>query len=175
MESKPMGNTPERQGTYMKQYKPSLSTFVIEDGNKQIMLDMEAEQYIGYHIDDNGKRISEYDRNQIECSYKEADEECWGVGCNEFFSTSDLKNMADGIRSVIHCQTDTFTYSSQDDFFHIALQYDCKDESYSFTAAILDTLVRESYVTITKNNLSYAQLEEYIQSFFEWEKQFPIV
>lgn len=159
----------------MKKYKPEKGEFHIEDEHKEILLTMDNVMYIGRHINNDGESVNEFNRNQIECSYREVDEGDWGIGCNEYLSTADLKSMADGIRSVIYKQAERFTYSCQDDFFCIELQYDHCSESYSFTAAILDTFLRENHIAITKNSLSYAQLEEYILPFFEWEKQYPTV
>ena len=148
---------------------------IIEDGEKLIILSMEREKYAGWHTDSDGNIVDEIDRNQIEISYREDDEDGWGIGGDEYFSTYDIKNMADGIRSVIHHKTTAFQYSCQDDIFRLKISFDIQSESFSFSAALLETLCREYHIEIIKDNLTLSALEEYIQPFFEWEKQYPIV
>lgn len=71
---------------------------IIEDGDKLIILSMEKEKYFGWKTDSDGNDVVEIDRNQIEISYREDDEDGWGAGGDEYFSTCGIKNMADGIR-----------------------------------------------------------------------------
>ncbi|MBQ9354522.1 MAG: hypothetical protein IJT84_02425 [Clostridia bacterium] len=148
---------------------------IIEDGEKLIILSMEKEKYTGWHTDSGGNIVDEIDRNQIEISYREDDEDGWGVGGDEYLSTCDIKNMADGIRNVIHYKINAFQYSCQNDIFRLKICYDTQSESFSFSVALLETLCRENYIEITKENLSLSALKEYIQPFFEWEKQYPVV
>ena len=148
---------------------------IIEDGEKLIILSMKEEKYTGCHTDSDGDIIDEIDRNQIEISYREEDEEGWGAGGDEYFSTYDIKSMADGIRNVVHHKTNTFQYSCQDNIFRLKISYDTQSESFSFSAALIETLCREYHIEILKNNLTLLALEKYIQPFFKWEKQYPIV
>ena len=152
-----------------------LDTLEIRDEKKQIILSMEREKYTGWHEDEDGNIIDEIDRNQIEISYREDDEEGWGVGGGEYVTTMDIKNMADCIRSVIYFKEASAEYSCQNDLFRLAISYNAQTEIFSFTAALIETLTREYHITITKDNLSRSALDEYIQPFFEWEQEFPIV
>lgn len=147
----------------------------IEDGKKLIILSMDKEKYIGWHTDSDGNIVEEVDRNQIEIAYREDDEDGWGIGGDEYFSTYDIKNMADGIRNVIHHKTDAFQYSCQNDIFRVKIGYNIQSELFSFSVALIETLCWEYHIEITKDNLSLSALEEYIQPFFEWEKQYPVV
>lgn len=83
---------------------------IIEDGIKLIILSMDEEKYLGWHEDSDGNIVDEIDRNQIEIAYREDDEGGWAVGGGEYFSTYDIKNMADGIRNVIHHKTNNYSY-----------------------------------------------------------------
>ncbi len=150
-------------------------TLEIWDDKRQIILSMEGAKYIGWHEDEDGNIIDELDKNQIEISYREDDEEGWGVGGGEYVTTVDIKNMADCIRSVIYLKEDSAEYSCQNDLFRLAISYDAQNESFSFTAALIETLTWEYHITITKDNLSRNTLDEYIQPFFVWEREFPIV
>ncbi len=146
----------------------------IEEEEKQIILSMHGKKYIGWHEDEDGEVIDEFDDNQIEISYREDDEYGWGVGGYEYFSTSDIKAMADCIRSVIQMKQTRAEYFCQDDIFKLCVEYDSDNERFSFTVALIETLMREYHITITKTNLARAALDEYIQPFFEWENEYPI-
>ena len=58
------------------------------------------------------------------------------AGIDEFISTRDIKNMADGIRSILHHRTDMFRYNCQDDIFWIELSYDNGSDLF-FTLLLL--------------------------------------
>lgn len=148
---------------------------IIADGEKLIILSMKSEKYIDWHTNSDGKIVDEIDRNQIEISYREDDEDGWAVGGDEYFSTHDIQNMADGIRNVIHHKANVFQYSCQDDIFRLKISYDAQSESFSFSAALIETLGRKYHIKISKRDLTLSGFEEYIQPFFEWEKQYPIV
>ncbi len=147
---------------------------VIAEGEKFILLSMEKEKYLGWHIDEDGEIVDEIDENQIEICYREDDENGWGVGGGEYFSTADIKAMADCIRSVIYKKQAKASYSCQQDVFRICLEYDSTEDIYSFTAALIETLNWEYHISITKTGLTRSALDEYIQPFFEWEREFPI-
>ena len=159
----------------MAGFNPKKDEFFIEDDKKTIYMTLEGEKYVGWHTDDNGNTVDEIDRNQIEFSYHEDDEGGMGAGIDEFISTFDIKNMADGIRRVIYHQADRYHYHCQEDIFWIELSYNEKTGLYSFTAALLETLSREYHITITKEGLTPGCLEKYIHPSFEWEKIYPIV
>ena len=150
-------------------------TLTIYEGEKLIIMAMEDVRYLGWHEDENGEIVDEIDKNQVEISYREDDEEGWGVGSSEFVTTMDIKNMADCIRNVIYFKEASAEYSCQNDLFRLAISYDAKAETFSFTAALIETLTWDYHITITKDNLSRSALDEYIQPFFEWEREFPIV
>ena len=158
----------------MTGFKPRKEEFYIEDDKKTIHITLEGEKYVGWHSDDDGNIVDEIDQNQIEFSYYEADEDGMSAGIDEFISTCDIKNMADGIRSVLHHQTGMFRYHCQDDIFLIELSYDNGSDLYYFTAALLETLCRDSHITITKERLTISSMEEYIHPLLEWEKMYPI-
>ena len=46
---------------------------------------------------------------------------------------------------------------------------------FPFTAALINMLTWDYHITITMNDLTKNALDEYIQPFFEWEREFPIV
>ena len=148
---------------------------IISEGEKQIILSMDKKKYLGWHVSENGKIIDDIDENQIEICYREEDEDGWGVGGNECFSTTDIKAMADCIRSVIYMSQNEASYSCQKDVFRICIRYNSVDDSFSFTAALVETLTWDYHISITKTNLSRSALDEYIQPFFAWEREFPIV
>lgn len=113
--------------------------------------------------------------NLVEFSYREEEGNDWGVGINEFISTTDIKRMADCIRNVIYHRERKDHYKCTDDVFRIAIEFYEDSNTYSFSAALIDTLVRDHHIQVTKNDLTEAALEEYITPFFQWEKQYPII
>ncbi len=147
---------------------------IIEDDKRQIILSMDDKKYLGWHEDESGEIIDEIDDNQIEICYREDDEDGWGVGGGEYFSTADIKAMADCIRSVIQLKQTRAEYSCQDDIFRLCIEYDPYNDRFSFTVALIETLMREYHIVITKSGLTRSALDEYIQPFFEWEKEYPI-
>ncbi len=151
-----------------------LGELIIEDGKKRIILSMDKKKYLGWHTNEAGEIVDKLDDNQIEISYREDDEEGWGAGGDEYFSTYDIKAMADSIRSVILFKQSKADYSCQDDIFRMSIEYNADKECFSFTAAIIETLMREYHISITKTALTRKSLDKYIQPFFEWEKMFPI-
>lgn len=143
---------------------------VISENEKLIIISMAGPRYNGFHF---GEEC--YDANEIEINYREDDENGWGVGGDEYISTTDIKKMADCIRSVLFCQKDTAHYACKNDTIRIAISFREESGTYSFTVALIETLEREYHITITKNDLPLNALEEYIAPFFAWEKQYPIV
>ena len=122
------------------------------------------------------------DPEEIEFTYYECYIGGYGIGCHEFVSRHDLKNMADGIRDVLYKRRDSFCYACLDDVFRIRLSYDWQSDSYTFAAELIDTLAAalidtqlgNYYISAQKSDLSEAALEAYTFPFFEWEKQYPI-
>ena len=159
----------------MANYEPRKDELCIAEDHKTIHMTLEGEKYVGWHTDSDGNIVDEYDRNLIEFSYYESDEEGWGVGDHEFISTNDIKNLADGIRNVLHHQTDLLRYHCQDDIFWIELSYDNNYDLFSFTAALLETLSRDYHIIISEERLTLSGLEKYIHPLLEWEKKYPIV
>ena len=147
---------------------------IISEGEKQIILSADKIKLVSWHTAEDGKIIPEFDESQIEISYREDDEEGWGAGSDEYFSTADIKAMADCIRSVINKKDLSAEYICQNDLFRIHIGYDPLNDTYSFTAALIETLTREYHITITKTGLTLSELDEYIQPFFEWERKFSI-
>ncbi len=139
--------------------KKTSGDLIIFEGKKQILLSLDE-----YSI--NG--------NQIEICYREDYEDGWGFGGGEFFSTFDIKAMADCIRSVIYMRETKASYTCQNKVFRIEIEYDASGDTYSFTAALIETLHRDFYISITKSELTRIALDEYIQPFFEWERKYPI-
>lgn len=158
----------------MMQKKTRRDELFIEDETKLIILSMDQEKYLGWHTSDDGQIVDEIDRNQIEIAYREDDEDGFGVGGNEFISTLDIHHMSEGIRRVIWNKEKEFSHSCQDDVFRLHLEFDSNTDSFSFTASLIETLSREYHISITKSNLSLAELDAYIQPFFEWEKMYPV-
>ncbi len=159
----------------MAGFYPRKDELYIEDENKTIHMTLEGEKYLGWHTTPDGKTVDDYDRNLIEFSYYEDDEDGMGAGVDEFITTYDIKNMADGIRNVIFHRTNEFRYYCLDSIFWIEVCYDKNSDTYSFTAALLETLSREYHITITKERLTLSGLEEYTQAMLEWEKRYPVV
>ena len=147
----------------------------IRDNEKLLLISMERKDYIGSHYGPNNEIVDDFDDNKIEIFYKQADEGGWGSGGGVYFSTYDIKNMADGIRAVTGKTESDFSYSCLDDMFRMELHYNPDTDSYIFTASMMETLLGEYYITVTKDSLTEAGLEKYVQPFFEWEKQYPIV
>lgn len=147
----------------------------IEDNEKLIILSMNKRKYLGWHSDSDGNIVDEFDDTQIEFTYREDDKDGWGIGSDEYISTLDIKNMANGIRSVVQHKASSFQYRCQNDIFRLKISYDDQSELYSFSPALLEMLSREYHIEITKTGLTISALYEYIQPFFEWEKQFPTV
>ena len=153
----------------------SVDELIISEGERQIILSMHREKYLGWYTDDEGKIVDKTDANQIEICYREDDEDGWGIGGDEYISTSDIKAMADCIRSVIYKNHDKASYSCQNDLFRICLEHDRLNDSYSFTAALLEMLSRDYHITVCKSGLTMNELYQYIQPFFEWERRFPVI
>lgn len=150
---------------------------LIYDEKNLILISMDHRKIIDLIDNDDGTATPVFDEksNQIEYSYREEDEEGWGAGSDLFASTHDIKAMADGIRSVISHQQNRVEYSCQNDYFCIAIEYNEKSDTYSFTASLIETLMGKYHITVTKTKLSMEDLQQYIQPFFIWEKDFPIV
>ena len=148
---------------------------LIKDGIKRIFLSMSRRKCIGCHIGEDGRMVDDLDENQIEICFRQDDEHGWGAGGGEYVSTSDIKAMADCIRGVICMKLARAEYACQKDLFRIILEYDSDKGTYTFTAALINMLTWDYHITITMNDLTKNALDEYIQPFFEWEREFPIV
>ncbi len=148
---------------------------VVFDAEKLLILSMKGKKYTGWHENEIGGIVDEFDDNLIEISYREDDENGWDVGGDEFISTFDIRAMANCIRNVIFDKEIKSEYHCQGDILRISLVFDPLSEQFSFTVGFIETLMREYHITITKTELTRKQLDEYIQPFFEWERQFPVV
>ncbi len=125
--------------------------------------------------DIDGKNVNAYDDNQVEISFSQNDEGGWGACGGGNVTTKDLKAMADCIRDVIWGYSISRKYSCQNDIFKMEISYDADADSYTFTGALIEMLCWEYHISITKNNLTREGLDEYIEPFFIWEKEHPIV
>ena len=126
--------------------------------------------------DTDGKNINAYDDNQIEVAFSQEDENGWGAGGGGNVTTQDLKAMADCIREVTTAGYSTSRkYSCQKDIFKMEISYDADTDRYTFTGALIEMLCWEYHICITKTDLTRAALDEYIEPFFVWEKEHPIV
>ena len=148
---------------------------VLRDGVKQIRLSMDHKKYLGWHEDSEGNFIDEFDENQIEICYREDDEEGWSAGGGRYISINDIQAMAESIRDVITMKKPDTEYHCQDDIIRVVLSYDPQSDSFTLTVGLIETLCGEYHITITKPGLSRDALDEYIQPFFEWEKNYPII
>ena len=148
---------------------------VMSEGKKRFSLSMTDGPGEILIRDADGKNIHAYDDNQVEFAFSQSDEEGWGCGCEDNVSTRDLNAMADCIRDVIEGYSRCRQYKCQKDLFKIEISYDPVTDRYTFTGALIEMLMREYHISITKNNLTREDLDEYIEPFFIWEKEHPIV
>ena len=151
---------------------------VIWNDENQIIFHLTEPKYVKSYEDEDEDYefwVTETDGNQIEVSYRYDEKEGWGIGGSEYVSTRDVKEMADCIRSVINKEQPAAKYVCQDDLLRIEISYSAADDTYSFAASMLETLMRDHHITVTKDRLSREQLEEYIRPFFIWEKKYPIL
>jgi hypothetical protein len=125
--------------------------------------------------DTDGKNVCAYDDNQVETLFSQSDEGGWGAGGGGNVTTKDLKAMADCIRDVIYGYSTSRKYSCQKDVFKMEISYDADTDRYTFTGALIEMLCWEYHISITKTNLTRAGLDEYIEPFFIWEKEHPVV
>ena len=142
----------------------SPDNFYMEDGIRYISFSMN-------HSSDE----KEMNDDLVETSYAQNDEGGWSFGEGECVTREDIRAMADCIRSVIYKNEMYNQYSCLDNVFRIEITYDCNTDRYSFTGALMEMLVREYQITITKTDLTRAALDEYIKPFFIWEKEYPVV
>ena len=148
---------------------------LIYDEERLILIHMARYKLDGWDEDEDGRIIEEsfeYDKTQIEFSYREEDREEWGAGADEFVSIDDIKAMADCVRKVINKQVPKAEYSCQDDVFIIKLAYDKSRDKYSFSAALIETLMWKYHIRVEKSNLSLDELEEYTKPILLWEEKF---
>lgn len=148
---------------------------VMSEGDKSFSISMTDDPVEILIQDTNGGYLRTYDDNQVEFFFSQNDERGWGFGCEEHVSTRDLKEMADCIRDVIWGRSVCRKYSCRNDVFKIEISYDADTDSYTFTGALVEMLMREYHISITKTNLTRAGLDEYIEPFFIWEKEHPVV
>ena len=157
------------------QTEKSADELVIFDDERFLRLSMEGKKCTGWHKNENGNIIHEFDDNLIEISYREDDEHGWSAGADEFITTLDIREMANCIRNVIFDKQIHSEYHCLNDILRISLVFDPLSDRFSFTVGFIETLMYEYHITITKAELTQEELDEYIQPFFEWEHQFPVV
>ena len=148
---------------------------VMSEGEKYFLLSMADGPGIIVIRDTDGQNIHAYDDNQVETSFSQNDEGGWGAGQGGNVTTKDLKAMADCIRDVIWGRSACRKYSCQNDVFKMEISYDADTDSYTFTGALIEMLMWEYHISITKTNLTREGLDEYIEPFFIWEKEHPVV
>ena len=148
---------------------------VMSEGEKRFSLSMNDGPGEILIRDTDGKNIHAYDDNQVEFAFSQNDEGGWGCGCEDNVSTRDLRAMADCIRDVIGGHSFSRKYTCQNDLFKMEISYDPVTDKYTFTGALIEMLMREYHISITKANLTRDDLDEYIGPFFIWEKEHPVV
>lgn len=147
--------------------------FCMQEGVNRIKL-----YVMGYaDVDLDGNTMENADKNKIEISYDESNDDGWASG-SAYIRTTDIKNIADGIRSVISGEQKRFRYACRaehfnDDFLHIELVRNTDMTSYCVTTEFLHTLFG-GYISITKDGLTVSKLREYIQPFLVWEKEYSV-
>ena len=157
-------------------YKKDPDELVIWDDKSQIIFHCGHCKYGDSYWDENYEYwIDESDGNQIEINFREDEEDGWGVGGGEYVSTADIKSMADCIRSVINKEQVSASYTCQDDLFRIEISCNETEDTYTFSVAMLEILMRDHHISITKTGLTRSELDEYIEPFFIWEQIFPII
>ena len=149
--------------------------FYIKDSEKNILIEMEQKKYLGWHHDAEGTIIDEEDDNLIEFFYGQTDDGGSGCGDGVYISTVDIKGIADCIRSVINQRESFSEYHTSNDLIRISIGYNAENDRYTFGIAMLEMLCGEYHITITKDDLTISELNAYIDPFFEWEKQYPII
>ncbi len=147
----------------------------MSEGEKYFSLSMTDDPGEILIRDTDGRNIHAYDDNQVEFVFDQRDEGGWGCGCEENVTTKDLKAMADCIRDVIGGHSFCRKYICQQDLFKMEISYDPNTDTYTFTGALMEMLCRDYHISITKTNLTRAGLDEYIEPFFIWEKEHPVV
>ncbi len=148
---------------------------ILRDDPKMIKISMDRKKIIGWHEDEFNNIIDEFDDNQIEICYREDDEEGFSFGGGFFVSTHDIHAMANCIRDVITTKRKEARCHSQGDIIRLYMGFDSQSDSFTISVGLIETLLGEYHITITKTGLSRDELEEYIQPFFIWEKEYPIV
>ena len=148
---------------------------VMSEGEKRFSLSMNDGPGEILIRDTDGKNIHAYDDNQVEFAFSQNDEGGWGFGEGGNVTTKDLKAMADCIRDVVGGYSICRKYSCQNDVFKMEISYEADTDSYTFTGALIEMLCWEYHISITKTNLTRAGLDEYIEPFFIWEKEHPVV
>ena len=145
--------------------------FEIFDEKNYIILSLEGRGNDGRFCEDDWR----CDANLVEVSYRIDEGDEWGAGCDEFISTADIKRMADCVRNVMYRQNDKDHYECRDDIARISLKFHKDSDTYMLAVSFIETLIRDHHITVTKNNLTKAGLEEYVNAFFAWEKKYPVI
>lgn len=159
----------------MENYRKAKPIFSIRDDKNTIVVEMMREKkYRAVDENKNRKRDLLIDRNQIEFSYYEEDEGGFGSGVDEYVSTADLRNMADGVRAVIRGETDSFQYNCCRDIFRISVSHDVSDDHYTISAGLIEVLEREYHIMVTNPNLTFEELIPLLHPFLVWEMWFPV-
>ncbi len=148
--------------------------FYMEDGIKYISFTMCHSPGEKVARNKQGQNVHVRDYDLVETSFAQNDEGGWGFGEGGSVTREDIRAMADCIRSVIYKNEMYNQYSCMDNVFRIEISYDCNTDRYTFTGALMEMLCREYQITITKSDLTRAALDEYIEPFFIWEKEYPV-
>ena len=155
-------------------FKKDPDELVIWDEKNQIIFHPYILDYLGGDWEGD-YWVDTFDGNRIEISFREDEEDGWGVGGDEYITTADIKAMGDCIRGVINKETPAAKYSCLDDIFRLELSYHAENDTYTFTVALLEFLIRDHHIAVTKIGLSREELDEYISPFFIWEQKFPVI
>lgn len=141
------------------------------DGHNCIIMSIDGRGNDG-HYSENDWRC---DANLVEISYREDEGDEWGIGSDEFISTTDIKGMAECIRNVMYHKKDKDHYECRNDILHILLEFHKDTDTYTLALSLIETLIRDHHITVMRDSLTKAELEKYTNPFFVWEKQYPII
>ncbi|MGI5896921.1 MAG: hypothetical protein ACOX6U_08180 [Oscillospiraceae bacterium] len=120
----------------------------------------------------NRRNNSDDSLNAIELSYRQEDEDGFGIGGDEYITTQDIAAMSQGIQQIINKETTQFFYSCFDEIIKINIEISI-DNLISFTFSMLETLNRDYYISITLSNMTINEFKDKTRPFVEWERMFP--